>query len=187
MLPPEMTHTVFLFSVSTFPNMTAATEEAQDRRRDFGIGDGDDVVDILPAEGERQLPGFFDGNAVGDGADFFQLHDFAFPDRFVHARRAGRLYADDPAFRLDLLHGKGDAADETAAADRDHDRVGFGQLADDFKADGALPGDDFLIVKGMRERISVLFCQLHGFGIGVVIDAVYQYDFRAIALCGLYF
>ena len=53
-----------------------------------------------------------DGDAVGDGRGRRQGDRFAFRHRDLHRREPGGLHADDPDFRVGLLDGTGDAADQ---------------------------------------------------------------------------
>jgi hypothetical protein len=54
-----------------------------------------------------------------------------------------------------LLDGAGDAADEPAAADGDDDGFEVGDLLQQLEADGSLPRDDLVVVKGVQEGEAV--------------------------------
>ena len=86
-----------------------------------------------------------------------------------------------------MLHGKGDAADKTAAPDGDHHLLNLRELFQDLQADGALAGNDQGVVEGMGKGIAVLRHQPFRFSGGVVIDAGDQNDLCAVAPGGLHF
>ena len=50
----------------------------------------------------------------------------------------------------------------------------------------ALAGNDFVVIKGMDECGAGIFLELEGSGIGVVIGAFYQADFRSQLFCGFH-
>ena len=104
----------------------------------------------------------------------------------VHGRRPRRLDAHDPAVRLQLLHRKGDAADETAAPDGHHDLLHVRQLLQDLQADGALAGDHQRVVERVGEGVALLLRQPLRLRRRVVIDAGHQHHLCAVATGGLH-
>ena len=54
------------------------------------------------------------------------------------------------------LDGGGDAADQSAAADRDKYGLDVRQVGEDFEADGSLAGNDLFVVVGRHDRVAVL-------------------------------
>jgi hypothetical protein len=64
----------------------------------------------------------------------------------MQRRRAGGFHADDPDLGALLLDRDCDAADESAATHRDHDRVEVGDVLEEFEPDRALAGDDGRVV-----------------------------------------
>ena len=74
--------------------------------------------------------------------------------RAPQRRGALRLDGDDPD---PAAKPGGDAADQSAAADRDQQRVDVGQIGVDLAADGALPQQRFRLVEGVHgERAALL-------------------------------
>ena len=103
------------------------------------------------------------------------------PDAVAHARRAGRLDADDPDRRLDVLDRHRDAGDQPAAADRHDDDVDLGPVADDLEAERALAGDELQVVERMHVGEAAIADQLLRLLVGLVPDRAVQHDLRAVA------
>ena len=124
-------------------------------------------------KGKSAVAGPADGDAVGDGRGRRQGHRFAFRHRGLHRRQPAGLHSDDPDFRICFLDGAGDATDQAAAADGDHHRLNFGMLLQHFKSEGALAGDDRVIIERMDESEMLLLAAPDGFFAGfVVVGAV---------------
>ena len=85
-----------------------------------------------------------------------------------------------------MFDGVGHPGNQSTAADGDHNGVGIFQFIQDLQADGALAGNDFVVIKGMDECGAGIFLELEGSGIGVVIGAFYQADFRSQLFCGFH-
>jgi hypothetical protein len=120
---------------------------------------------------------------VGDG---IQGDGLPLPEAADHAGRVLRLHAVDLDPGIEGLDGKGHAGDQPAAAHRDQHRVHVRQLVQNLQSDGALPGDDLVVVEGVDEGGAGLLLHLAGPGIGVVIGAGHQTDLRPIGAGGLH-
>ena len=102
---------------------------------------------------ERFLPDLLDRHTVRKQPHVRQRHAAAGRERARHRVRIDRLHADDPDFRADALHVRGDPGDQPATAHRDENRVDRAlPLAQDLHADRALTCDHIRIVVGMDER-----------------------------------
>ena len=104
------------------------------------------------AEGLRPCP-------VGDGPrDELGLpaDDLAGSQRVARVGGQLGLDADDPCVRSDRLDSCRDTAGEPAAADRDEDGRQVGQRLGDLEPDGALAGDDPVVVVGRDDRQAAL-------------------------------
>ena len=75
------------------------------------------------------------------------------------ARQRGRLRAKHAHARRERLDGRGHAADEPAAADRDNDRVDLRALGQNLQPDGALPRHDRLVIERRHHRRAPLGAQ----------------------------
>ena len=160
--------------------------QRQDGAGDFVIADQCDLVDIFAHQLEGVVAGPLDCDAVSDGGDGGQAFGLAAVDSVVHTGCACRLNAVDLHRRADLLDGVGDAGDQSAAADGDHDGVDVVQVIQDLQGDGALACDDVFIVEGMNEGVAFAFFQLQRLFICVVVAALHQAHICAIALGGLH-
>ena len=156
--------------------------QGEDGRSGLVLGDGDDVVHILLAELVGQLTGGLDLNAVRKGGDGGEGLIFVLVEGAVHTGCTLGLHAVDLDLRLEALDGEGHAGDESAAAHRHDDGVHIGQLVEDLEADGALPGDDLLVIVGVDEGHARLFLQLDSLVVGIVIGAGHEADLRAEVL-----
>ena len=159
-------------------------EEHEDGAGDLFVVDGDDFVDITGDQGEGDVAGAADGDAVGDGGFGGDGDGRA---GFAGAKHGGqllRLNADDADFGVGFFEGAGDAADEASAADGDDYGFNVGNLFEEFEADGALAGDDFGIVKGMDEGAAFFDAAAQGFFAGFVVAGAVEDDFRAEAAGG---
>ena len=127
-----------------------------------------------------------DCNAVGEGLCLVQRDRGAFLLAFYHAGGAGGLDPVDFYIGIEVFDGVGHPGNQSTAADGDHNGVGIFQFIQDLQADGALAGNDFVVIKGMDECGAGIFLELEGSGIGVVIGAFYQADFRSQLFCGFH-
>ena len=129
-------------------------EDVLDGGADLVGGHEQDLVDVLLGEAKGFLADAPHGDAVGENADARQRHALAGAQRFEHAGRILRLDADDLDARIERLHVRGDAADQSSAADRDEDRLDAVAvpLAQDLHGDRALAGDDVGIVERVHEH-----------------------------------
>jgi hypothetical protein len=71
-------------------------------------------------------------------------------DAPLHARRGGRLDADDSDLRVERLQRHRNPRDQPAATDGDDGDVDLGPVLRDLEADGALPQDQLLVVERME-------------------------------------
>src|SRR5439155_14657752 len=96
-------------------------------REDRRVVQQHDLVDVPTAHRQRPEPGEGRPEAVGDGvrADLHRLAVLE-PDR--DGVGLVRLHAVDADARPSLLHGCGNAADEPASADPDHEHVELGYV-----------------------------------------------------------
>ena len=76
--------------------------------------------------------------------------------RFPRVRRELGLDADDAGVRPERPDRRRDAARQPAAADRDEDGGEIGQVLDDLETDGALAGDDPVVVVRRDDRQAAL-------------------------------
>ena len=117
-------------------------------------------------------------SAIGGGRR--QGHRFACGHRGLHRWQPRRLHSDDLNFRIGFLDGAGDAADQSASADGDHHRLDFRMLLQHFKSEGALAGDDRVVIEGMDESEMLLLAAPDGFFTGLVVVGAVKNDFRAV-------
>jgi len=93
-----------------------------------------------------------------------------------HGGQPGRLHADDFYLGTQLLDGASDAGNQAASAYRYDHSFQLRALLEEFKADGALPGDDRDVVEGVQEHLTLLAGELQSVLAGlIVIDAVEDY------------
>ena len=161
-------------------------DKGEDGGGDLVVGDGDDVVNVLLTGVERNSARFLDRDTIGDGGDGGQTLYLAVVDGIEHAGSAGCLHAVDLDIGIELLDGEGNAGDESAAADRNDDRVRVGQLVENFQTDSALSRDNPVVIKGMNEGVALLVAQIERSLIGVVVNAVDKADVRAELAGGLH-
>ena len=135
----------------------------------------------------RHFAKAFYRDPIGEGCDFVGPGQRVLMDRVEHGGGALRLNAVDADVRVQLFDCESDAGGEPASPDRDDDRVDVMQLVHDFQSDGALSGDDVFVVKRMNKDCAGFFDGLNRGGVGVVIDAVDEDDFRSMAFRGFNF
>ena len=94
---------------------------------------------------------------------------------------ARRLNPDDAAVRSPGANHSRDACEQSAAADRNHDRLHIRQVFEQFDSQAALPGDDRVVVIGGNEDLA----GLRGAGFRrrdrLIEIAAFQHDRRAVA------
>ena len=161
-------------------------DESQNGGGDFVLGDESNVVHIVFDHFIGQLTGLFHGDAVGNGGNGGQGFHFAVVDGVVHAGSAGGLNTVDLHMGGDRLDGAGHAGDQSAAADGHQNRVHVAHFIHDLQTDGALTGNDVLIVEGVDKGVAVLLLQFQSLVVGVVVDTGYQADLGTVALGGLH-
>src|SRR6202021_2871706 len=104
--------------------------------------DEHDLIHMLAGEREAFLADALHRNAVGKHTDALERHAPPHAQRFVHRCRVLGFDTDDLDLRIQILDVHGNAADETAAADRHKDRIyRAAALAQDLNANGALARD----------------------------------------------
>ena len=194
MLPPESTATARLawtrpgeegrqpHGAGAFDDGLGALKELHDRHPDLGVGDRDDIVNVLAHEAEGDLARVLDGDPVGDRLGLGGRVDLAVLERRDVRRAPGGLDADHADVRPLALDRKRDPREQATASERDDDGVDVRNVFEDLEADRALPGDHELVVERVDERAAV------GGGVGDgrrnrVLDRVaHQADGRAVAL-----
>jgi hypothetical protein len=121
-----------------------------------------EVVHARANDGFCDAPGRADGNALGNRAGALRVVRAL--DRVEHGRKPHRLHAHDLDAGLEGLGRGGDAADQAAAAHRDHEHVEVRHGLQHFQPHRALARDDGVIVVGVHEG-QVLRCgELEGVG-----------------------
>ena len=144
-------------------------------------GHEQDLIDVLLGEAESLLADAAHRDAVGEDADAIQRHAPAGTQRFEHSGRVLGLDADDLDPRIQRFRVGRNPGDQTAAADRNEDRVdGVAvQLAQDFHADRTLTGDHVRIVERVHEHQTALARQLDGPFVGMIVVVAVQHDLAA--------
>src|SRR5205807_1760450 len=147
---------------------------------DFAVGEGHDFVDEALYDGKVDLAGAADAQAVDDrfAVDRFEVTGF---DALLHRRAIARFDADDADVRVVTLHGHRDAGDQSAAADRDDDRVELGPVLNDFQSERSLAGDELLVVERMNVRESFVAHQLFRFLVRLISDRLMQHALCVVA------
>ena len=140
----------------------------------------DDLVDVKLRDAPRLLAHLPDGHSVGEDADAIERHALAGRERRLQASRVVGLDADDARARLQRLHVRGDARDETPAADGHEDGVdGAAVLTQDLHPDGPLPGDDLGVVVRSDERQAATGPELQRVGVRRVEVVAREHDLGA--------
>ena len=145
------------------------------------------TIEVATMPGKGQITRLLHRDAVRNGGHAPQLRGAPGVAGQVHGRRARRLNAHDPAVRLQLLHRKGDAADEAAAPDGHHDLLYLGALVQNLQGNGPLAAHSIPVRGGVHIVQMLFFCQLTRIGISIVIDISVQDHFRTVALCTVHF
>ena len=147
-------------------------EQRGERRGTGAFGHGlldleveaDGLLDVRLAHGEHvvgeraddlacELPGFWNGDAVGDGvADTWLGISCECGD---HRRTTLRLHSDELDIGRDLARHERDPGQQTATAHRSDDRFEIGVLGEHLDRDGALAGDHRRLVERVHEREAV--------------------------------
>ncbi len=94
------------------------------------------------------------------------------------------MHSDDLHFRICLLDGAGNAADQAAAADGHDHRFNLGMLLQHLETESSLAGDDRVIVERVDESEMLLLAAANGFFAGLVVIGAVENDFRAVGLGG---
>ena len=155
-------------------------DEEEQGAHDLHLGDGDDVVEILAAEGEGQVARRLHGASVGDRLDRGQRRDVPSAEGGSHAGGAHRLDADDfdlgaHGFRCEC-HARGEAA----AADGHEDGVYVLEFVDDFERRRSLPQEHVAVVERMDVDIALLRLQFERALVGVIEGVACKHDFSAV-------
>src|SRR5690606_37286948 len=116
-------------------------------------------VDLFAAAG---------GQRAGHSGDYCQFNQMPGFQAFIECRRAGSFDANYPDFRPECLNGDADAANQSAAANGDHESMDIRQRLQDFQANGSLPGDDSGISKGMEVSQTITLSVAQGGAVGIV-------------------
>ena len=101
--------------------------------------------------------------------------------RVPHRRKALGLHADDVDARINRPRRSRDAADHSAAADRDHQRVDLRLLGEHLERDRALPRGHRQIVVGMDDREPALLRELQAVRARIVEGVALDHDSGAEA------
>src|SRR5690606_28316894 len=144
---------------------------------DVAFADQFDAIDLAAHDVLGDDAGRLHRDALGDGV-VPGGHGLA-ADGGVHRREALGLHADDLDAGLDGARGRGDAADQAAAADGDDHGVEVGLVFQHFQRHGALPGDHRRVVIGMDHDQAALARQFVAVGLGVVEGVAVQHDLGA--------
>ncbi len=88
--------------------------------------------------------------------------------------------------RIQRLDGKGYTRDKSAATYRNDDSFYIWQLVENLQTDGALSGDDILIIERMNEGVAMLIFQFQRLLVGIIVNARYQTDFSTQSLGSFY-
>ena len=140
----------------------------------------DDVVQQIAAHFERFLAHQLHRRAIGKQAYIFQRHALACGNRCFHRAAVAGLHADDFNLGAHLLDKRGNARRQAAAANRHKNGVdGLGVLAHNFHADGALPRDDFGVVKRRDVGQTALGNQFHRVVVGIIVRHARQHYIAA--------
>jgi hypothetical protein len=169
---------------SSFGECLFLLEEHQDGAGNFFVVDGNDLVDVAGDEGEGDVAGAADGDAVGNGCLSVDGDGSAGFACAKHGGQALGLDTDDADFWVGLLEGAGDAADEAAAADGDHDGFNVWDLFEEFEADGSLTADDHGIIEWMDEGATFFDAAAEGFIAGFVVTFAMKDDFGSVGAGG---
>ena len=110
------------------------------------------------------------------------MYDFPCLNRLFHTARIIGLHANDFNFRANLFDKRRYTRCQTAAANRDKNRIDIAMLSENFHADSSLTGNHIRIIKRRDISQFFLFCQLHRIIIGIVVRHAFQYHFAASAL-----
>ena len=87
---------------------------------------------------------------------------------------------------MDLLDRTGDAANQAAAANGNHDRLDFGMLLQNLQSERSLPGDDCVVIERVDEGKVLLLATPDGFFTGIVVIRTVENHFRAEGFGGRY-
>ena len=155
-------------------------DEKEQGAHDLHLGDGDDVVEILAAEGEGQVARRLHGASVGDRLDRGQRRDVPSAEGGGHAGGAHRLDADDFDLGTHGFRGECHARGEAAAADRHEDGVDVLEFVDDFERRRSLPQEHVAVVEWMDVDIALLRLQFERALVGVVEGVAREHDFSAV-------
>ena len=104
----------------------------------------------------------------------------------VHTGGTLGLYTVHLDLRAQGLDSKGNAGDQSAAANGDDHCVHVCHLIQNFQTDGALTGDDVFIVERMNKGVVVFFLKLHSLVVGIVIDTLDHADLCTVTLGSFY-
>ena len=110
------------------------------------------------------------------------MYDFPSLDRLLHTARIIGLHANHFNFRANLFDKRRYTRCQTAAANRNKNRIDIAVLTEDFHADGSLTGNHIRIIKRRDISQFFLFCQLHRIIIGIVVRYAFQYHFATSTL-----
>jgi hypothetical protein len=163
----------------TFHDALFQLDNAEDGERDLFLVYEDNFVGVPAGNLESVAADLRDRETIGErrvGLD---------PDRFSLAHRGEktgdviRLDRDDFCLRVQRFHRERNTGEETAAADRDDDRVKIRHLRDTFEAGRALAGDDSGIIVAIDLGKSFLLRGLMGANSSFGKSVLVQDDSRA--------
>ena len=138
-----------------FDDEPAALRSQAHGRRDLGLADGHDRVQVRSEMGERPGTQCLGPRPVRDGPRHELRrpgHDLAALERIARVGRQLRFDADHPGFRPQLVDRDGHPARQPTATDRDEDRGQIRQVLCNFQPDGPLSGDDPVVVERRDDR-----------------------------------
>ena len=157
-------------------NQLLVFHQRKDRGGDLVLAHGHDVVNVLLYHFKGSFAGRLDRNTVGKGVHAVQRFVGVVAEGALHAGRTGGLYAVHLYVGAQALDGKRHAGNQPAAADGHHHGVHIGQLIQNLQPDGALPGNDQLVIVGVDKGHTGFLLQLHRAVVGVIVGALDQLD-----------
>ncbi|CAH0308671.1 hypothetical protein SRABI128_04428 [Microbacterium sp. Bi128] len=163
--------------------------QQEDQRPGQGVfADGDDVVDELADDAERQLARPAHGDAVGHGGDLLERDEGVGGERGWVGGGVFSLDADDADLAAEFfgarLHRDGNAREESAAADTHQDGVDVGDLFEDLQPDRPLAGDDVDVIEGVDKDGAAFIGVALGFRQRLVHVVAMQHHLGAVAAGG---
>ena len=168
------------YGTGSLGNGPGVVEDVAGGRADLFGGDGDAAVEAVFQDLEGKRSQLLDRDALGEKVDLVQDDALAFVHGGLAAGAALGLDSEDFHFRAESFDIARHAGNKAAAAHRDEDGVElFGILPEELHGDGALAGDDVLVVVRMDEAQAFFLREIERVGAGFVEVVAVDYDFGA--------